>query len=62
VTSFHLAEVDASGRMTIYCTTHTQAAAERMLAALRAAGHPHVEIVPIGRQATFRERVGAVAA
>lgn len=62
MTTFHLAEVAPDGHLTVYCTTHTPDAAERMLRALHAAGHPDVEIVPVGRQATFRERVGAVAA
>jgi hypothetical protein len=62
VTTYHVAEVAADGHLTVYCTTHTEAAAERMLAALQAAGHPDVEIVPVGRQATFRERTSAVAA
>ena len=62
MTTFHLAEVAADGHLTVYCTTHTEAAAERMLAALHAAGHPEVEIVPVGRQATFRERTAAAAA
>lgn len=62
MTTFHLAEVAADGHLTVYCTTRTPEAAERMLAALHAAGHPEVEIVPVGRRATFAERVGAVAA
>jgi hypothetical protein len=62
VTTYHLAEVAGDGHMTVYCTTHTSEAAERMLAALHAAGHPDVQIVPVGRDKTFAERYAAVAA
>jgi hypothetical protein len=62
VTTYHLASIAAGGRMTVYATTHTEAMAERMLAALHAAGHTDVEIVPVGREATFAERYPAAAA
>lgn len=62
MTIFHLAEVAADRHMTIYATTHTEQAAKRMLQALHAAGHPEVQIVPVGREATFAERYQAAAA
>jgi hypothetical protein len=62
VTIYHVADVDAAGHMTVYCTTHTESAAERMLAAYRAAGNADVEIVPVGREATFGEQYGSEVA
>ena len=62
MTTFHLAEVARDGHLTVYGTTRTEVAAERMLRALHAAGHREVEIVPVGRAATFAERTRAVAA
>jgi hypothetical protein len=61
MTTFHLAARGTDGHLKIYATTHTPQAAERMLTALRAAGHPDVEMVPVGRVDTFAERFEAAA-
>lgn len=58
MTTYHLAERDISGRLTTYCTVHTDTMARRMLTALQAAGHTDVQIVPVGRHRTFAEAYG----
>lgn len=58
MTTYYLAERGADNHLTVYATTRLEPVAKQLLTALQAAGHPDVEILPVGREATFAEQYG----